>query len=280
MNIFEALSHGKGCINEENISSFLAYLLDPNEDHGLGTVFLEKFLNLKKLKLSEGEIKTTDMNNLDIKLEYQVNIPEKRYIDIVFETSEHIIAIENKILEKSKQNGQLQDEYNGLKTSDEYKDSNKAILMIYLVPEEKGEKFELDKNRRKDDYKILLWKDVIKDVVMDILNDETQGKIRPIYDYTKHTIKAFINFLNSTLNPLGFKCNGKNYRIFKYSSGKILVQEETENTWKDVKSSKAIVRDKLRELNLYEEGTKQNTRSLGAKLFKELKLKYAKKKKD
>ncbi len=265
MNIFETLNHGKGCINEENISSFLAYLLDPNEDHGLETVFLEKFLN--KLNLSDGEIKTTDMNNLDITLEFPA---DKRYIDIVFETSEHIIAIENKILEKSKQNGQLQDEYNGLKISDEYKNSNKAILMIYLVPEDKGEKIELDKSRN-DDYKLLLWQDVIKDVLMDILNDETQGKINPIYDYTKHTIKAFINFLNSTLNPLGFKCNGKNYRIFKYSSGKILVQEETENTWKDVKSSKAIVRDKLRELNLYEEGTTQNTRSLGAKLYNKLK---------
>ena len=30
MNIFEALSQGKGSINEENTSSFLAYLLKPS----------------------------------------------------------------------------------------------------------------------------------------------------------------------------------------------------------------------------------------------------------
>ena len=267
MNIFEILNQGKGYINEENISSFLAYLLDPNEDHGLGTVFLEKFL--KKLNLTDGEIKTTNMNNLNIKLEFQVNIPAKRYIDIVFETSEHIIAIENKILESSKRPKQLEDEYNGLKSSENYKNSNKAILMVYLVPEkDKKENFEPDKNN-KDKYELLLWKDVNK-ILIKILCKENRGRINPIYDYTKHTIKAFISFMNSTTQPEYFYCNEKYYRIFKYSSGKILVQEETKNAWKNVKSSIAIVRDKLKELNLYEEKTTQNTRSLGAKLYKKL----------
>lgn len=266
MNIFETLNHGKGCINEENISSFLAYLLDPNEDHGLGTVFLEKFLN--KLNLSDGEIKTTDMNNLDITLEFPV---DKRYIDIVFETSEHIIAIENKILEKSKQNGQLQDEYNGLKSSEAYKNSNKSILMVYLVPEkDRKEKFEPDKNS-KDKYQLLLWEDVINSLIT-ILDEENQCKINPINDYTKHTIKAFISFMNSTIQPKYFYCNEKYYRIFKYSSGRILVEQEEQNEWKEaVPSSKAIIREKLKELKLYCEDNNYTTRQLGSKLYKELK---------
>lgn len=269
MNIFETLNNGKGCVNEENISSFLAYLLNPNEDHGLGSVFLEKFLN--KLKIAEGEIKTTDINKIDIKLEFPVNIPTKRYIDLVFETSEHIIAIENKVLESSKRPHQLQDEYNGLKSSEAYKNSNKSILMVYLVPEnDRKEKFEPDKDS-KDKYQLLLWEDVINTLIT-ILDEENKCKINPINDYTKHTIKAFISFMNSTIQPKYFSCNEKYYRIFKYSSGKILVEQEEENEWKEaVPSSKAIIREKLKELKLYCEDNNYTTRQLGSRLYKELK---------
>lgn len=46
MNIFRILAQGDGSINEPNVSAFLGYLLDPNEDHGLGSKFLEQFLQL------------------------------------------------------------------------------------------------------------------------------------------------------------------------------------------------------------------------------------------
>lgn len=46
MNIFRILAQGDGSINEPNVSAFLGYLLDPNEDHGLGSIFLERFLQL------------------------------------------------------------------------------------------------------------------------------------------------------------------------------------------------------------------------------------------
>lgn len=45
MNIFKILASNDGSINEPNVSSFLAYLLDPNENHGLESVFLEYFLS-------------------------------------------------------------------------------------------------------------------------------------------------------------------------------------------------------------------------------------------
>lgn len=44
MNIFKVLSSNDGSINEPNVTSFLAYLLDPNENHGLGSRFVESFL--------------------------------------------------------------------------------------------------------------------------------------------------------------------------------------------------------------------------------------------
>ena len=45
MNIFKILSSGHGSIKEPSVSAFLGYLLNPNADHGLNSVFLEKFLS-------------------------------------------------------------------------------------------------------------------------------------------------------------------------------------------------------------------------------------------
>ena len=45
MNIFRILSSNDGSINEPNVSSFLAYLLDPIEDHGISSLLLQEFLS-------------------------------------------------------------------------------------------------------------------------------------------------------------------------------------------------------------------------------------------
>lgn len=44
MNIFKILSSYDGSIKEPNISSFLAYLLDLNEDHGLSDLLLKSII--------------------------------------------------------------------------------------------------------------------------------------------------------------------------------------------------------------------------------------------
>ena len=44
MNIFKILSSYNGSIKEPNISSFLAYLLDLNEDHGLSDLLLKNII--------------------------------------------------------------------------------------------------------------------------------------------------------------------------------------------------------------------------------------------
>ncbi|MDM5264843.1 PD-(D/E)XK nuclease family protein [Bacillus wiedmannii] len=48
MNIFDALTNGKGRILETNISSLLAYLLDPNQPHGLGNTLIHTFISSLK----------------------------------------------------------------------------------------------------------------------------------------------------------------------------------------------------------------------------------------
>ncbi|TAL38636.1 MAG: hypothetical protein EPN93_03945 [Spirochaetes bacterium] len=63
MNIFKILSSYDGSINEPNISSYLAYLLDPGEDHGISCLLLQKILGtflavhpeaIKKITLADG----------------------------------------------------------------------------------------------------------------------------------------------------------------------------------------------------------------------------------
>ena len=277
MNIFEVLSQGKGSINEENISSFLAYLLDPNEDHGLYTEFLERFLAQLGLKSSE-----IDSDNFDITLEFPVKTDKKYYIDLIFETNNYIIAIENKILESSKRKNQLQNEYDGLKESEFYKEiGRKPIIMVSLSPKNTDEDIRQEEN---DCLKELAWQEVL-DILIKILEDENKCKINPINEYTKHTIKAFINFMNCLdCKVKEFSLHGRDdYRIIKYSSGKILVEQRVEQEnggddepkWEPAQPcSKAIIKAKLRELDsksytaeILKKGT---TRSLGAKLFKSL----------
>ncbi len=46
MNIFKILNSGDGRLKEPNLSAFLAYLLNPKADHGLGSDFLGKVLQV------------------------------------------------------------------------------------------------------------------------------------------------------------------------------------------------------------------------------------------
>ena len=268
MNIFETLQKGKGSINEENISSFLGYLLDPNEDHDLKTVFFEKFLKFVDIK--DSEIKITNTDSLKINFGFPVSLDDKtRYIDLVFETNSHIIAIENKIAEKSKQPKQVQEEYDGLRESQYFKNKNKSILMLFLVPENKGESIEIKENSN-DKYKIILWKDIIE-ILKTILKYENNADINPINEYIKQTIKAFINFMDNTLHPKYFSLDKDTFRIYKYSSGKIVLEIENENSWENM-PARPIIRKKLEQLQPDEFDFKQtetsNTQSLGANLFK------------
>lgn len=72
MNIFRVLAQGDGTINEPNVSAFLGYLLNPTEDHGLDSLFLEEFLKqhyqfckkFRKTSNRQGQ-KLKDKNNPD-----------------------------------------------------------------------------------------------------------------------------------------------------------------------------------------------------------------------
>lgn len=243
MNIFRILSSNDGAINEPNVSSFLAYLLNPNEDHGISSLLLQTILNdlividdtyLKKIQF-EGRI--TDLStysgfSINIIPELSVIInndgkKKRRDIDIVVEifndkTKEilYSICIENKITDASisKKDTQLQDELNGLK--DYYSDNNfnPEIYVIYLTPhpsEISRNSFEKLNYQQKHHLYWDLNDNSIVNKLINIFNDEKIGIIDPINDQAAYLIKSFISFIKtnfkSYIKERMEKMNRKNY---------------------------------------------------------------------
>lgn len=287
MNIFKALCNGKGSINEENTSSFLGYLLNPYEDHGMKDEFVKRFL--KEINISD-DIRYTDLQDYDVSFEVPVRDKTTRNIDIIFRTTNHIVAIENKIKKDSCQETQLQEEYNGLQNyiNDENL-KNKKILLCFLTPNiDKKEVKKYQKNIPNENFNHIEWESIAK-ILESILNDENTAKINPISDYVKHTIKAFINFIRSFLydqikgKSIEFELQERRYVISEYKSSTITVEQIVKKdngsiTYESV-SAREIIRRKLDEYKnidnkysyLQTGKDKRNTRTVGAWLISELK---------
>lgn len=208
MNIFEALSYGKGRINEENTSSFLAYLLKGDESHGLRYEFLERFL-----KKSCGiDIDVSDYSvSVELEKGFKHNEKEKCFIDILLtleDDNKHkiIFGIENKITSKSCQTHQLKNEYIGIKNNLEKEyigtknnlKSDNEVFMIFVVPEEdSATKKEFDKLEDLDTKhkSIITWNDIVN-IIKSMLADEFKCKISPLSDYVRQTLQAFCYYVN------------------------------------------------------------------------------------
>ncbi|KIO53243.1 PD-(D/E)XK nuclease family protein [Flavobacterium hibernum] len=223
MNIFRILSSNDGSINEPNVSSFLAYLLDPNEDHGISSFLLQAFLNsilaidndfLKKIQFGG---KITDLSkysgySINIKPELTVNIESKkkrRDIDIVLEIIEdktkeilYSICLENKItdLSISKNDSQLEDELIGLEAYYNEMGVQPEIYVIYLTPSPSYialQSFERLQYKRKCH---LFWNkhdNSVFNLLLEIFNEENKGLIDPINNQSSYLIKSFLSFINT-----------------------------------------------------------------------------------
>lgn len=162
MNIFKVLSSNDGTINEPNVSSFLAYLLDPTENHGLGSIFLELFLkqfvqrnpqDYKDLMYSADVRDLSRNSNIEVRVQAEVKLlffddgvkRKTRDIDILIELYDkanmqkplYVFAIENKINDGAivKGDQQLNEEVVGLLNYYEVaEDSVPTISFIYLTP--------------------------------------------------------------------------------------------------------------------------------------------------
>jgi len=82
-------------------SNFLAWLLDPSEDHGLGSLFTERFLNLVTHKAKNHNVNLSCINFCDILVEREKSSETSR-LDIRLMDIKGLLhcTIENKILSK------------------------------------------------------------------------------------------------------------------------------------------------------------------------------------
>lgn len=113
-------------INENTLSRCLAYLLDPQEDHAQGDLFLSSFYNSIELTESISINKSTQVFT-------EYTILNKRRIDIYIASKEILIGIENKPW-AADQIDQLYDYSNWL--ANEAKKKNSSWLMVYLCNNE------------------------------------------------------------------------------------------------------------------------------------------------
>lgn len=236
MNIFKILSSGDGSIKEPNISAFLGYLLDPNKEHGLKDYLLKLVINqlvldnkIDDLIVNETVVNLTNESNFSVNVELErkvkINSNKDRYIDIVITISEKnkpvfIVCIENKIRDTSVTINQLTEQLEGIKK--DYKDNEVLIGFIYLTPRltKKSElEFKEFKNKNTNVFaNHLVWNSEddafsIYKLLVDMLEEESKGLIEPIFEYSKYTIKAFLNFIKTDFQSYKDEKNNINKRL-------------------------------------------------------------------
>ena len=229
MNVFRTIASGKQAFREEFVSAFLAYLLSPKMDHGLGYAFLSRLLyhvadtnSIAPLKGMVGQLKSMLWENIFYDsgdqpvVELEFAIPGG-FIDIVVRCGDWVVLVENKILAASKTDGQLKNQYEGfIKTLEDKKLlDGKKILVLYIVPGAgTGEEWtvspdlfaELDTvPLRSVDFKALVsWQPntdttnytpSIVGTIRDILADEAVGKVPPIDTEVRHALLSLIDFV-------------------------------------------------------------------------------------
>lgn len=123
-NIFQILKVSRTEIRHSN---FLGWLLDPNENHGLGKLFLIKFLrgictSEIETKLDEFDIDDLNFTNVEIRREW-------KNIDLLLIFDSLVICIENKI--DSKDHSNQLSKYRKI-VNDSFISKNKVF--VYLTP--------------------------------------------------------------------------------------------------------------------------------------------------
>ena len=128
-NFFEAYGNPR---SERLHSDILAFLLDPNETHGLGTEFLTRFV-VEVIKTMQPEIRPLSLSKVAL-TEFDGCVVRREYgdIDVLCIDKEHrfLLAIENKIA-SGEHSDQLRRYHSFLK--DQYPDF--CPILAFLTPE-------------------------------------------------------------------------------------------------------------------------------------------------
>lgn len=218
-NIFSTLGVE---ILETRHSKFLAELLNPNGTHGCKDLFLKEFLSIELIK---NKIQDIDTFCKAVKVETeQFHIVEKNqsYIDIVLETQDTTIVIENKIY-ATDQPKQLY-RYHKAKNSENFKN----IIIIYLTLDGKSPTEQsLNKQLRHDEIELLSYEVHITNWLVSILD-------RVEFDNIKNIINQYLTTLEQLTN--------KNSKEENKLIADILMKEDNLQT--AIKISNALLRAK------------------------------------
>ena len=199
---------GKSNLHEPSISAMFAFLLNPNQDHGLGKKVINIFLNQ-----SNNTLYNKYVNNDKVKFDIDLEVPyfynnKRNDIDIqikIMDTSYnelHRIIIENKIKTGASNPKQLKLYYqavlNDKNNDDAFELDEKNLSVIFLTPKQKNKGLEEEFNNLNINNKSWLYwnsyddnKNTIVGLIQNILRQEQEALISPINEYMRHTLKAF-----------------------------------------------------------------------------------------
>jgi hypothetical protein len=297
MNVFSVLSTGKSNLHEPSISAMFAYLLNPNQDHGLGRKVINNFLELANHNKIYDEFIENKNIKFEIDLEVSYRYKNKRNdIDIqikILDSSyneKHRIIIENKIKQGSANPKQLNSYYQAVindKDNDDFFDLEKENLsVIFLTPKpNKGLTDEFNNLNIKN--KVWLYwnneeaeeKTIVK-LIQNILKLEQNAIISPINEYIRHTLKAFTYYIIKTIDISSGKSrvgedigeikkkeeiqiNKKTYTIILRDSGQIQLLNQDG----DKVTARPLPRVFLKENDIQERHNCLTTRCFGMQIF-------------
>lgn len=227
MNLFDVLSAGKRDLNEENVSSFLAWILNPSQTHGCGCLFLVRLLSAIDNKPRKAWEEIILNSSVDVLVEEEVSISDeiRRYIDVVVVIStcsqgasaqaglnekSTVLAIENKIRDGACRDNQLIEQCEGL--SKNYCHSD--LFFLYLTPNKKANfKNEFSKLPDSITRHHLTWTKQepcngsisFVDICREVINDDLHARINPLSNELKFIIKSFVMFAENRFRSIPSK---------------------------------------------------------------------------
>ena len=167
-NIFQILRITK---NEIRHSNFLSWLLDPNQSHKLGDIFLKRFLREVFSSDKFGSIDQVDVEGMDLsKVEIQ---REWKNIDILIKLENVVVCVENKVL--SKEHSEQLSRY---KEIIENQFPNHHQTFVYLTPEGDTSEDETDTYEPISYVFIVESLDRILSVYGESLNEQVKNYIK------------------------------------------------------------------------------------------------------
>lgn len=236
-NIFQILRISK---NEIRHSNFLSWLLDPNQSHKLGDIFLKRFLREVFSSDKFGEIDQVDVEGLDLnKVEIR---REWKNIDILLILENVIVCVENKVLSKEHSN-QLR-RYREI-IENQFPNHHKTF--VFLTPE--GEVSE----NESDFYEPISYQSIV-DSLERILTVYGESLIDQVRTYIKDYITILKRELMGTdkLTELSQKIYQNHKELFDFvfehkpeivdELSKVMKEEVVKRGWKIGSENKYYVR--------------------------------------